>query len=273
MADWLDHPAAQAAVAPFVTALAVASLLRRTRHAWLAIVAGYAAMVALTTGFSFSPLSASRRILLLCLAVPFAGLAADLWFPRSRGAAAFLAALAGAAAAWTFLGVLVQKEGGEAWVAGLLLALFAMAMVASLVPLRDDALRAAAAGIGLGVGAGVAAVVSASIGFLFAGAAVAAASAALLLVFAVSSRAAAPGLLGALTLGMMIALFAEGALMLAQLPWYAAAALLLVPVAVRLPVRASAAPIVRAGLHTLCALAAAGVPVAAAWFAASAFPS
>lgn len=268
MADWLDQPAAQAAVAPFVTALVVASLLRRTRFAWLAIVAGYAAMVALTTGFSFSPLSASRRILLLCLAAPLAGIAADRWFPRSRGAAAFVAALAGAAAAWTFLAVLVQKEGGEAWVAGLLLALFAAAMVLSLLPLRDDALRTAAAGVGLGVGVGVAAVVSASIGFLFAGAAVAAACAALLLVFAVSSRAAAPGLPGALTLGMMIALFAEGALMLAQLPWYAAAALLLVPVAVRLPVRASASPLARAGMHVVGALAAASVPIGAAWLAA-----
>ena len=35
-----------------------------------------------------------------------------------------------------------------------------------------------------------------------------------------------PGVLGTLSIGIMIALFSEGALMLAQLPWYALVALL-----------------------------------------------
>jgi len=72
-------------VAPLVVALVIATLLARTRFAWLAIVGGYATMIALTTGFQFSPLTASRKILLLGLTVPVIGIAADLIPRPSRG--------------------------------------------------------------------------------------------------------------------------------------------------------------------------------------------
>jgi hypothetical protein len=68
----------------------------------------------------------------------------------------------------------------------------------------------------------------------------------------------------------MIELFAEGELMLAHMPWYELDALLLVPLAVRLPLRDDASTFMRASLLSLYALAAASVPIAAAWFAARA---
>ena len=68
--------------------------------------------------------------------------------------------------------------------------------------------------------------------------------------------------------GVTVALFAEGALMLAQLPWYSLVLLLLVPLAVRLPVRETAPTIVRAFVLTMYALAAACIPIAAAWMSA-----
>lgn len=270
MTEFLEHPAVQGGVAPFVVALIVAALLGRTRYAWFAIVAGYATYVALSSGYSFSPLSASRKILLLCLLAPIIGLVADLLVTRSRPLALALTVVAGLAAAWVFLSVLSQREGAQAWLAGAGIALYAAAMVGALFSLRDDGLRSAAAGLGLGLAAGIAALLSASIGFLLSGIAVAASAGALLLVGVVTSRTAAPGLLGTLTIGVMIALFAEGALMLAQMPWYALATLLLVPLAVRLPVRESASVFYRAFVLTMYALAAASIPVAAAWFAARA---
>ena len=48
----LEHPAVQGGVAPLVAALIVAAIFARTRFAWLAILAAYVTMVALTTGFS-----------------------------------------------------------------------------------------------------------------------------------------------------------------------------------------------------------------------------
>jgi hypothetical protein len=266
----LEHPAVQGGVAPFIVALAVAALLGRTRFAWFAIVAGYATQVALSSGFSFTPLSASRKILLLCLLAPLVGIAVDSLVSRARPAAYALAVGAGVAAAWVFLSVLSQREGVQMWLQGLGLVAFAAAMVASVVTLRDDGLRAGVAGLGLGLAAGIAAFISASIGFLLSGVSVAASAGALLLVWAVTGRPVAAGLLGTLSIGVMVALFAEGALMLAEMPWFAVALLLLVPLAVRLPVRADASTFVRALVLSLYALAAASVPIAAAWIAARA---
>jgi hypothetical protein len=249
-------------------ALIVAIALGRTRYAWLAIVAGYATMAVLSNGFSFSPLTASRKILLLCLAAPIVGIAADALYSRARPLAMALAVVVGVAAAWTFLSVLAQREGAQAWTAAAGILLYAAAMVYALLSLRDDALRTGAATLGLGLATGIAAVISASIGFLLSGVAVAASAGALLLVWVISSRPTPPGVLGTLTVGVMIALFAEGALMLAQMPWYALAALLLIPLAVRLPVPATNSVFVRALVLSLYALAAASVPIAAAWYAA-----
>lgn len=267
MNDFLQHPAVQAGVAPFVVALIVAALLGRTRFAWLAIVAGWATGYALVNGISFSPLTASRKILLLGLLAPLVGLAADTWFSRGRPAALALAVVAGIAAPWVFLSVLGQQEGARGWLAALGIVAFAGALVYAMLSLREDPLRSGAATLGLGFGVGVAAVLSASIGFLFSGVAVGASAGALLLVWVITSRPVAPGMLGTLTVGLLIALFAEGALMLAQMPWYALAALLLVPLAVRLPVRESASVFFRAFVLTVYALAAALVPIAAAWLA------
>jgi len=108
---------------------------------------------------------------------------------------------------------------------------------------------------------------SASVGFMTSGISVAASAGALLLVWVVNSRPVAPGILGTLTIGVMIALFAEGALMLAKLPWYALVALLAVPLAVRLPAPESASVFVRAFVLSLYALIAALIPIAAVWFA------
>lgn len=266
-----DNPALQAAlqgvVAPFVAALVVAAVLSRSRFAWLAIVVGYGAQVALATGFSFSPLSASRKILLLCLLAPAVGIAVDALAPRTRAVAYALAAVAGIAAVWAFTTLLAQKEGAQAWLAGLGIFVFAAAMSAALVALRDRPLRTGAAGLGLGLATGITGLMSASVGFFTSGLAVAAASGALLLVWVINARPVKPGLLGTLSIGVMIALFAEGSLMLAKLPWYALVTLLLVPVAAGLPIDKSWSAFRRAFVLSLYALAAAAIPVAAVWFA------
>jgi hypothetical protein len=80
-------------------------------------------------------------------------------------------------------------------------------------------------------------------------------------------RTQAPGALGGFTIGVACALFAAGALMLAQLPWYALPALFLVPLAARLPAPETMHRFVRAALLSFYTLAAAGVPIAAAWIA------
>jgi hypothetical protein len=77
----LDDPMLQSAFAPLVVALLVGAALARTRLAWFAIGAALATAAGLSTGIGFTPMSASRKLLLLVLLAPFAGLAFDL-LPR-----------------------------------------------------------------------------------------------------------------------------------------------------------------------------------------------
>jgi hypothetical protein len=271
MNELLQNPAVQAGVAPLVVALAVGLVLHGTRFAWLAIVAGYATFVALGAGFQFDPLTAGRKIVLLALLAPLVGLAVDRT-AGGRGVLVAVALAAGAAAVWTFLSVLSQREGMQALVPAAGLAVFTVALVALFLRMRDDGLRTGAAGVALGVAAGIAALLSASIGFFMSGIAIAAASGALLLAQFARGPVAA-GALGALSIAVPLALVASGSLMLAQLPWYALAAMLVVPAFALWPAAATGGSFRRALVIGLPALAAAAVPILAAWFAARGSPS
>jgi hypothetical protein len=255
-------------VAPLAVALVVALALARTRFAWLAIFAGYATMVGLSTGFAFSPLTVARKTILLGLLAPLVGIAIDLGPRASRVSVAALALVAGAASVWVFLSILEQREAMNALAAGGGIALFVAALVAMTLRLHDEGLRGGAAGLGLGLATGIAGVLSASVGYLIAGIAIAAGSGALLLVQVALSRRIAPGITGMLSIGLLAALFAAGTLMLAQLPWYALPLLLLVPLAVTLPIPGRSPLIVRTSVLAAYALVAAAFPILAAWYAA-----
>lgn len=263
----LEHPAVQAAGIPLVAALIVATPLVRTRFAWLALVAAYAAMVSVTTGFSFVPLSAGRKVMLLVLLAPLAGLALDAAGARARAAAAAVCLAAGASVAWVFWTVLAQKSAGDAVLAGAGLAIFVAVLVALALRLRDDGVAAGAAGVGLGLAVGVGALLSASTGFFNAGTSLAAGAGALLLVQVATGRPRVPGWTGVVPLGVAAALFAAASATIAQLPWTALALLPLVPAVASLPVNPNLAVLPRAALLTVLSVAAAAAPIAAAWYA------
>ena len=111
--DLLNHPAVQAGAAPFIVALVVALVLHRVRLGGLAAVAGFATAVGLIAGFSFEPLTATRKLILLVLAAPVLGLMIDFAFKPTRVGNAILAVAGGLAAIWVFLPVLRQKEAHE----------------------------------------------------------------------------------------------------------------------------------------------------------------
>ena len=90
----------------------------------------------------------------------------------------------------------------------------------------------------------------------------------MLLVQVVSRRRIAPGYTGMLTIGILAALFAAGSFVLAELPWFALPLLLAVPLAVALPAPERAPLIARAAVFSVYAIAAAALPILAAWYAA-----
>jgi hypothetical protein len=263
----LEHPAVQGGAAPLVAALLVAAIFARTRFAWLAILAAYATMVALTTGFSFSPLTVARKTILAGLVAPVVGVALDAMPRASKALVPAVAVGAGAVSVWIFMSILQQREAMAAIATGGSIALFVAVLVALMLRLRDDGWRGGAAGLGLGLATGIAGLLSASIGYLLAGVSIAAGAGALLLTQVLLSRNLAPGFVGSVSCGFLTALFAAGSLMLAELPWYALPLLLLVPLAVTLRAPERAPLIVRAAVLAGYALIAAALPILAAWLA------
>ena len=101
-----------------------------------------------------------------------------------------------------------------------------------------------------------------------AGIAIAAGAGAMMLVQLARREPIAAGALGALSIAVPVALGAAGTFVLAQLPWYALPALVLVPAAVLLPSVANRGIWARSIVFGVVALVAAAVPVLAAWLAA-----
>jgi hypothetical protein len=233
--ELLGNPAVQGGVAPFVVAFAVTLALFALRLGGLAIAAALGTAVYLIGGFAFPPVSAQQKILLIALATPVVGVIVDLAFKPTRVAGPVLGLLFALGVLWVGINVLKQKELPALLIWGGGVAALVGWLVGSMFALRDDAVRAGAAALTLGLGVGVSAVLSASGSYGQYGAAIGAGGGAFLLAQMLLGRALFAGATFALSAGVACGLIAAGAMLGAQLPWFAAVALALVPVAVLLP--------------------------------------
>jgi hypothetical protein len=264
--DILNHPAVQGGIAPFVVALIVALVLARARLAGLAVIAAFCTAVYLISGFSFTPLTAIRKIVLLALAAPVIGILVDFAFKPTRVGTAILALAAGAATLWVFWPVLQQKEPEIA----LLMGFGAAVCVAWLVGfsqsfLSEHPIRAGAAGLGLGIGVGVSAVLSASALYGQYGISLGAAAGAFLLPQMLSGRKYEAGATFMLPLALTGGLLAAATLVLAQLPWYSLLALAFIPLAARLPAPERSPLWIQAVAVSACTLAVAAAVIGLTW--------
>lgn len=265
MQEFLNNPIIQSSLAPFAVALTVAALLFPVRLGGLAAAGGFFATVWMMGTLGFSPLSATRKILLMGLAAPLIGVLADLAFKPTRATAPVLGVLFGVAAVWVFWSVLEQKPVAQFALLGAGVFALVLWTVAFAVSLHDQPVRAGAAGLGLGLGTGIGAVLTGSAMLGQYGMALGAACGGfLLLVMIVGSRVAAGSTL-TLTFSTIAALLAAGAMLLAQLPWTSLVALALIPVVVRLPLPERAPSWAQAIVACLYAFAAAGLAGVLAW--------
>ncbi len=267
MNDILNNPAVQGGVAPFVAALIVALVLGRARLGGLAIVAAFATAVFFVAGFNFTPLTATRKIILLGLTAPIVGILADFAFKPTRLGGVVLALAGAAAALWVFWPVLSQKAAAQAWLFGGTAVIATAWMVGfSQIFLSEHPIRAGSAGLGLGLGTGIAAILSASASYGLYGIALGAGAGAFLLPQMISGRKTDAGATFMLPATLTAGLVAAGAMVLAQLQWYSVLTLALVPVAARLPVPEKAPLWLQAILVSLYTLIVAGVACGLAWY-------
>ncbi|HEX9396803.1 MAG TPA: hypothetical protein VF943_08715 [Burkholderiales bacterium] len=266
MDELLSNPAVQAGVAPFVAGLLAALLLQPLRLGGLAAAAAFLVAVQLVSGIQFSPLNATRKIVLLAMAAPLVGILVDFGFKPTRFGAIVLALAAGAGALWVVEPVLAQRAPAEAWILGTAAVVACAFLVGfSLVALAQDAVRAGAAALALGVGVGVAAILSASVAYGSYGIALGAGAGAFLLPQMLLGRRFFAG--GTFTLPAMLigGLVACGAMVLAKLPWTALLVFALVPLAVRLPGPERAPVWLQAVIFSAYGFAVAGLACFLAW--------
>jgi hypothetical protein len=233
--ELLNHPAVQGGLAPFVAALAVAFALFSFRLAGLAVVAALGTAVYLISGFAFPPGSAQQKILLISLVVPVLGVILDLAFKPTRAAVPMVGLVFGLLAIWVAWNILKQKEMAPALATGAGIAALVAWLTGAIFALRDDPVRAGAATLTLGVGVGVSAFLSGSGSYAQYGISVAAGAGAFLLVQILLGKTIQAGATFALSAGAASALIVAGAVLGSPLPWYAAVALALTPVATLLP--------------------------------------
>lgn len=267
MDAWLADPMVQASLAPFLAAFLTALILFKLRLGGLAAAAGFYTTVYLAGGLAFTPLTATRKVLLLGLVAPAIGALADLAFRPRRTTEVVLGVLFGAASAWVFWSVLAQKAPAQAALAGVGIALFVAWTCGFMASLERDSVRAGAAGLALGLGAGVSAVMAASAVLGIYGMALGSACGAFLLLQMLLGRRIDAGLAFALTAGVIAALLAGAAMMLASLGWIELALLALVPLAARIPVPPRWPVWAQALALSACTLACGAAAAGAAWLA------
>lgn len=217
----MQNPAVQAGVAPFVVALVVAWLARKTRLLALSQLAGFAVLIALAIGFSFESLTSTRKLVLVGLLTLLPVLLLELkdWSSRPVVRSA-VALLAGLAAVWVVLRVLQQKEIATALLAGAASALYLFLLVESTLRVSSDSVRGAVAGLMLGLASGALALLGASALLAQVGIAIGAAAGAVLLVQMITGMRSPVGATLSLPASVIAGLAGLLAVLTGSLPWF-----------------------------------------------------
>ena len=236
MDELLTNPAIQAAAIPFITALVIGLLLKPVGWYWagLAVIAGFYASVSLITGFEFTPLTSTRKLVLIGMCAAAVGLALDYLAPKPRQLYPLLAVLGGGAVLWLIWPPLMRMEGAALWVSGAGSVAYVIWILLAFEGLRNRALRADAALMSLGLGTGIAALMGASALLGQLAAALAAAMGAFLLL-SIFKKTLPVGLLLLLPAALLSGLIGISAMTYAQLPWISLLALAAIPLLARIP--------------------------------------
>lgn len=263
MQELLNHPAVQAGLAPFLVGLVTAELLQRLKLSGLAIIAGFAITVYLASDFSFSPLTAARKIVLLGLCGTL--LALPLSLLKERWVTLLLGMLGAVAAVWTVLRILQQQEMQTMLLWGAGCAAYGAILVWGMDRLEQQPLRAANAATALGLGTGGAALIAAS-GLLGQfGLALGAAAGAHLLIQMISNAPLPTGRMFTLPLALIAALTGCMAVLSAQLVWYSLPLLAAIPLLAGLIPLPKQATWIQSLLLSLVTFACAGGAIYLAW--------
>jgi len=278
MESLIANPIIQSAVIPFFTALLATMALRRFGWLWagLGLALGFYLSVYVVIGIEFTPLTSTRKIILLGLIAVVVGLVVDGLLHRdtkrrdnSNLLVAIAAALAAAAALWVIWPVASRKEGTAFWILIVAAMFYSSAIVALFERLKTNAEKSAAAMLAIGVGTGVCTLLGASakLGQLSSAIGAAAGAYVLVLLFSKTLRF---GSSFTLTGALLVSLIGIAGVVYAKLPWYILVILMLIPAVLALPMRPVRLPALI--VYALATLPIAGIAIYLTWKIAGAPP-
>ncbi len=243
MQELLTNPAIQAAGAPFVVALVVALALHRflPGGVGLAVIGGFLVAVLLTTGLTLQPLTATRKMIVCSLALPFVAVLLEfiavmpqaVWLKRMLQALPAL--LLGVAALWIIWPVVQRQEGTAVWLMAAPVMLYAAASIygtGALGRVQKQAFSAqAASALVLAMGTGATTLIAASALYSQLAFAVSAATGAVIVVglLGTAEKLARLGVLTVYAAAVPVTLLAAAATVYAQLPVLVLLCLVLAP--------------------------------------------
>jgi hypothetical protein len=238
MESFLNRPEVQSAVLPFVVALVVALGLRKlTATAWLwALFAAFVVSALLINGFTLTPLTGTRKIILLIGAALFAAALLPGLLSRLHLQRPFIGLFCLLALAWVFWAVVARMPAVQ-------IVMFAAGAVAFAITLQLSFERVSAnpaqlhgAGLGLLLGVGLSATAAASALLGQLGLTLAAACGGAFLAWVITGTAGAGAKQPVVTLPYVLAplLLGIASVLFARLPWYALIPMALIPLAISL---------------------------------------
>lgn len=276
MQELFAHPAIQSAIAPLVSSLVVALLLRRAGNLWqgLAVVCGVFVAVLLITGLSFQPLTSTQKIILCSLVLPI--VAVPLYLLRCPVIYRTLALslIMACAAVWVVWPVLGRLEGVDLWLTGGRVALFAAAIGGISWLERMDVPHQGGVMLALSLGIGACALIAASALYGQLAFAVSAAVGGLLLVvllepsirvFGSNQMRSGLGGVSLFAVAIPLGLIGAAATVYAQLPGTTLIFLALIPAVAIIPMSRQFNPWISTALMTLSGLVVAAPALWLAW--------
>jgi hypothetical protein len=237
MENLLNRPEVQSAALPFVIALVISlGLCKLTATAWRwALLAAFAASALLINGLTLTPLTGTRKIILLIGAALVAAALLPRMLSRLRLQRPFTDLFCLLALAWVFWAVVARMQTVQIATVTAGAVAFALTLQLSFERVTANPARLHGAGLSLLLGVGLAATAAASALLGQLALALAAASGGVFLGWVISGAGSTekqpvvtlPYVLAPSLLGMASVLFA-------RLPWYALIPLALIPLAVSL---------------------------------------
>ena len=237
MNDLLANPAIQSGIMPFVIALIAAWGLRRLGWVWsgLGFAIAYYVSAYLAAGFQFTPLTSTRKILILGMTAIALGLAVDFLKHKPRFLPAVIFVLGAAAMSWVIWPVAARQEGGEYWMMFLPSLIYAGWITAATESLRSKPDEGAMVALTLGLGTGISAMLGASALLGQLGIAIGAIAGGYLILLLLK-QSIQLGSNFMLPVGLLSGILGIAAVVYASLPWYSLLPLLIIPAIIRIPV-------------------------------------